>query len=185
MILHTLTALLLVLPTLVTAAIFPPGTKVKMLDPKGFKRAMKSNVRAHPSFSPPHALKCFHTYTAHERRRVRRTVVRGESLYVPSPGPSSIQNLVLLPQHCKQMAPEYSKAAGNLSPLVPFYAVDCDADSNRQLCASQVSKRACVMKRTLTRAYRRYRASRPSRCSLGVASYQAKSTNRASGRQTI
>lgn len=39
------------------------------------------------------------------------------------------------------MAPEYSKAAGNLSPLVPFYAVDCDAESNKQLCASQVSKR--------------------------------------------
>ena len=37
------------------------------------------------------------------------------------------------------MAPEYGKAAGSLSPLVPFYAVDCDAESNRQLCASQVS----------------------------------------------
>lgn len=37
------------------------------------------------------------------------------------------------------MAPEYSKAASNLSPLVPFYAVDCDADSNKPLCASQVS----------------------------------------------
>ena len=42
------------------------------------------------------------------------------------------------------MAPEYSKAAGNLSPLVPFYAIDCDAESNKQLCASQVSKRPSV-----------------------------------------
>ena len=40
------------------------------------------------------------------------------------------------------MAPEYSKAAGSLSPLVPFYAVDCDTESNRQLCASQVRKNA-------------------------------------------
>jgi len=39
--------------------------------------------------------------------------------------------------HCQRMAPEYSKAAGNLSPLVPFYAVDCDAEVNKPLCASQ------------------------------------------------
>ncbi|KAF8141448.1 thioredoxin-like protein [Boletus edulis] len=39
--------------------------------------------------------------------------------------------------HCKQMAPEYSKASGNLSPMVPFYAVDCDAEANKPLCASQ------------------------------------------------
>ncbi|KAH0836800.1 thioredoxin-like protein [Lanmaoa asiatica] len=95
MILHTLTALFLVLPALVTAAIFPPDTKVKMLDPKGFKRAMKNNRTSVVAFVAPWC------------------------------------------GHCKQMAPEYSKAAGNLSPLVPFYAVDCDAESNRQLCASQ------------------------------------------------
>ncbi|KAL4072893.1 thioredoxin-like protein [Scleroderma yunnanense] len=39
--------------------------------------------------------------------------------------------------HCQRMAPEYSKAAGTLSPLVPFYAVDCDADTNKALCAQQ------------------------------------------------
>ena len=94
------------------------------------------------------------------------------------------------------MAPEYSKAAGNLSPLVPFYAIDCDAESNKQLCASQVSKRpsgsderAVVDVRDeedpdADPCIRRYRAFRPSRCSLGVASYQDKSTNRASGRRT-
>ena len=56
MILHTLAALLLILPTLVTAAIFPPDTKVKMLDPKGFRRVMKNNVCAHtlPSRHPVH-----------------------------------------------------------------------------------------------------------------------------------
>ena len=37
------------------------------------------------------------------------------------------------------MVPEYSKAAANLSPLVPFYAVDCDADANKALCAQQAS----------------------------------------------
>lgn len=37
------------------------------------------------------------------------------------------------------MAPEYSKAALGLYPLVPAYAVDCDAAKNKQLCAEQVS----------------------------------------------
>ncbi|KAI9464660.1 thioredoxin-like protein [Boletus coccyginus] len=95
MILHTLSALLLVFPMLVTAAIFPPDTKVKMLDPKGFKRVMKNNRTSVVAFVAPWC------------------------------------------GHCKQMAPEYSKAARNLSPLVPFYAIDCDAESNKQLCASQ------------------------------------------------
>jgi hypothetical protein len=37
------------------------------------------------------------------------------------------------------MAPEYSKAALGLYPLIPAYAVDCDAEKNKQLCAEQVS----------------------------------------------
>lgn len=32
-------------PSLTSAAIFPPNTQVKMLDVKGFKKAMKMNVR--------------------------------------------------------------------------------------------------------------------------------------------
>ncbi|KAJ6581135.1 thioredoxin-like protein [Mycena capillaripes] len=39
--------------------------------------------------------------------------------------------------HCKNMAPEYSKAALGLHPLLPLYAVDCDADQNKRLCAEQ------------------------------------------------
>ncbi|EIN03815.1 hypothetical protein PUNSTDRAFT_77492 [Punctularia strigosozonata HHB-11173 SS5] len=39
--------------------------------------------------------------------------------------------------HCQRMAPEYSKAALGLYPLVPFYAVDCDAQANKKLCAEQ------------------------------------------------
>lgn len=35
------------------------------------------------------------------------------------------------------MAPEYSKAALGLYPLVPLYAVDCDAPKNKKLCADQ------------------------------------------------
>lgn len=35
------------------------------------------------------------------------------------------------------MAPEYSKAAVGLSPMVPLYAVDCDNDGNKRLCAEQ------------------------------------------------
>ncbi|WVR05653.1 protein disulfide-isomerase domain [Kwoniella sp. DSM 27419] len=37
--------------------------------------------------------------------------------------------------HCKNLAPEYTSAASSLSPLIPFYAVDCDDQSNKPLCA--------------------------------------------------
>ncbi|KAJ7281987.1 thioredoxin-like protein [Mycena rebaudengoi] len=39
--------------------------------------------------------------------------------------------------HCQRMAPEYSKAALGLHPLLPFYAVDCDEEKNKRLCAEQ------------------------------------------------
>jgi len=39
--------------------------------------------------------------------------------------------------HCQNMAPEYSRAAKSLSPLIPLYAVDCDAQENKQLCSEQ------------------------------------------------
>lgn len=35
------------------------------------------------------------------------------------------------------MVPEYSKAALGLHPLLPLYAVDCDANENKRLCADQ------------------------------------------------
>jgi len=44
MLLSHVAALLVLLPAIVSAAIFPPDTKVKMLDPRGFQRAMRSNV---------------------------------------------------------------------------------------------------------------------------------------------
>lgn len=37
--------------------------------------------------------------------------------------------------HCKSLGPEFSAAAQSLSPLIPFYAVDCDEDKNKPLCA--------------------------------------------------
>nr|VWP02238.1 Indoleacetamide hydrolase (IAH) (EC (Indole-3-acetamide hydrolase) [Ganoderma boninense] len=39
--------------------------------------------------------------------------------------------------HCQRMAPEFSKAALGVYPMIPFYAVDCDKQSNKQLCAEQ------------------------------------------------
>ncbi|KAG8836096.1 hypothetical protein FRC17_010029 [Serendipita sp. 399] len=39
--------------------------------------------------------------------------------------------------HCKNLSPEYSKAAKSLGSLVPLYAVDCDDAKNRQLCGEQ------------------------------------------------
>jgi hypothetical protein len=35
------------------------------------------------------------------------------------------------------MAPEFQKAAESLSPLVPFYNVDCDEQENKALCAAE------------------------------------------------
>jgi protein disulfide-isomerase A6 len=35
------------------------------------------------------------------------------------------------------MTPEYEKAAKRLAPLVPLYAVDCDAEANKPLCAQE------------------------------------------------
>ncbi|KAL7414129.1 thioredoxin-like protein [Mrakia frigida] len=37
--------------------------------------------------------------------------------------------------HCKNLAPEYAQAATSLSPIIPFYSVDCDEDANKPLCA--------------------------------------------------
>ncbi|KAG6889770.1 hypothetical protein C0995_014697 [Termitomyces sp. Mi166 len=82
-----LAAIVLVLaPSLASAAIFPKDTLVKMIDPKGFRQVMKTN-------------------------------------------------------HCQRMAPEYSKAATGLHPLIPVYAVDCDAEPNKRLCAEQLFPR--------------------------------------------
>lgn len=37
--------------------------------------------------------------------------------------------------HCKNLAPDYHKAATSLDGIVKFGNVDCDADSNKGLCA--------------------------------------------------
>ena len=37
--------------------------------------------------------------------------------------------------HCKSLGPEFTAAAQSLSPLIPFYAVDCDDSKNKGLCA--------------------------------------------------
>ncbi|KAJ8496035.1 hypothetical protein ONZ51_g1338 [Trametes cubensis] len=39
--------------------------------------------------------------------------------------------------HCQKLAPEYSQAAVSVYPMIPFYAVDCDKQSNKRLCADQ------------------------------------------------
>jgi len=66
-----------------------------MLDPKGFRKAMKRNETSMVAFVAPWC------------------------------------------GHCQRMAPEYSKAALGLYPLIPTYAVDCDDDGNKRLCAEQ------------------------------------------------
>jgi protein disulfide-isomerase A6 len=39
--------------------------------------------------------------------------------------------------HCKTLGPEFTAAASSLSPLIPFYAIDCDAVANKPLCGEQ------------------------------------------------
>ncbi|KAI8054577.1 thioredoxin-domain-containing protein [Syncephalis plumigaleata] len=39
--------------------------------------------------------------------------------------------------HCKQLAPEYNKAAKKLKNQVTVVAIDCDAEANKQLCGMQ------------------------------------------------
>ncbi|KAG6855649.1 hypothetical protein H0H87_012667 [Tephrocybe sp. NHM501043] len=89
------TIALVLAPSLASAAIFPNDTLVKMLDPKGFRKAMKENETSMVAFVAPWC------------------------------------------GHCQRMAPEYSKAAKGLHPLLPVYAVDCDAAENKRLCADE------------------------------------------------
>jgi len=92
---HIFALTLALAPSLASAAIFPKDSHVKMLDAKGFKRAMKKNETSVVAFVAPWC------------------------------------------GHCQRMVPEYSKAALSLHPLVPLYAVDCDAESNKRLCGEQ------------------------------------------------
>jgi len=39
--------------------------------------------------------------------------------------------------HCRNLAPEYEKAAKSFNSLVPLYAIDCDAEENKPLCGQQ------------------------------------------------
>lgn len=90
-----LTLALALTPSLVSAAIFPADSLVKMLDAKSFKKALKANQTSMVAFVAPWC------------------------------------------GHCQRMVPEYSKAALGLHPLVPVYAVNCDAEKNKRLCAEQ------------------------------------------------
>ncbi|KAG9018337.1 hypothetical protein FRB95_005485 [Tulasnella sp. JGI-2019a] len=83
------------IPTLVSAGLFPAKGPVKILTASKFKQVMKEEQTSMVVFFAPWC------------------------------------------GHCKNLTPEYIKAAQALDPLVPFYAVDCDADENKQLCAEQ------------------------------------------------
>ncbi|KAK7022899.1 hypothetical protein VNI00_016886 [Paramarasmius palmivorus] len=93
--LQLIALVLAITPSLVSAGIFTKDSKVTMLDPKSFKKAMKANETSMVAFVAPWC------------------------------------------GHCQRMSPEYSKAAKGAYPLIPFYAVDCDDDKNKPLCAEQ------------------------------------------------
>lgn len=131
MLLFHAVALLALLPAIVSAAIFPPNSKVKMLDPKGFQRAMRSNVRALESLFTLELI--VFIQPEDERCCICRPLVRGKSQSC-----RFVYTNEHAYQHCQRMVPEYSKAAESMSPLIPFYAVDCDAEVNKRLCGEQV-----------------------------------------------
>jgi len=89
------TLLVLALAGFANAGLFPAISKVKPLEAKNFKKALKDERAAVIAFVAPWC------------------------------------------GHCQRLVPEMSKAAASMDPLVPFYAVDCDADANKQLCGSQ------------------------------------------------
>jgi protein disulfide-isomerase A6 len=125
-------------PSLASAAIFPKDTHVKMLDAKSFKKAMKKNVS---HINVCHWLVLNAKVLGNKRCRVCRAMV-----WCTSPDILRYQDIAehtCALQHCQRMAPEYSKAALSLHPLIPFYAVDCDAESNKRLCGGQVSTLSC------------------------------------------
>ncbi|KAL1682378.1 thioredoxin-like protein [Schizophyllum commune] len=81
----------------VSAGLFPTSgdSKVKMLNPKEFKKVMKEGHTSLVAFVAPWC------------------------------------------GHCQRLVPEYMKAAKSLDPMVPLYAVDCDAEENKRICAEQ------------------------------------------------
>ncbi|KAL1745134.1 thioredoxin-like protein [Schizophyllum fasciatum] len=82
---------------LVSAGLFPTSSdsKVKMLNPKEFKKVMKDGHTSLVAFVAPWC------------------------------------------GHCQRLVPEYMKAAKALDPMVPLYAVDCDDEANKRICAEQ------------------------------------------------
>jgi hypothetical protein len=48
------------------------------------------------------------------------------------------------------MAPEFQKAAESLSPLIPFYNVDCDEAENKALCGAEDIKGFPTVKVSIT-----------------------------------
>lgn len=128
---HTVASLALALLAVQAAygALFPRHGPVKDLGAQNFKKELGDGVS----------------------RPLRRLVhvtdpFSSTPLYVLHPG-TTPSTYPLPPQmvlfsapwcgYCKQVAPAWSRAAETLSPLIPFYNIDCDEERNKQFCASE------------------------------------------------
>lgn len=97
------------------------GKPVINLDAKTFKQAMSVE---HASVSCSHARAHASTFTLtlHTHAATLTPTRQMVAFVAPWCG------------HCKNLAPEFQSAASSLSPLIPFYAVDCDDAGNKALC---------------------------------------------------
>jgi len=75
---------------------------------------------------------------ANEYCGIRCALVWGTCLSSSVTYRSQLTRAWFVPQHCRNLAPEYEKAAKSFNGLVPLYAVDCDAEANKPLCGQQV-----------------------------------------------
>lgn len=110
------------------SALYTKGGPVSLLSPASFDKVLNSKVPVFVEFFAPWQVPC------HARLRPAPPPwARGSNAITCLPTPLA-PYLHCRCGHCKSLAPAYAKAAEKMAGIVPFVAVDCDAEKNKQLC---------------------------------------------------